>query len=113
MKAREKQAENLAKKLENLSKEYGLPVIILGKSYKPDVDYTEGSTSILTSYYLEKNGVNFKFDSEPEPAIYLLAHRGKFYNYEFPKGSVVLDVWREFKTDNNDIKIIHYGDTRK
>jgi UDPglucose 6-dehydrogenase len=113
MKAREKQAENLAKKLENLSKEYGLPVIILGKSYKPDVDYTEGSTSILTSYYLEKNGIDFKFDSEPEPAIYLLAHRGKFYDYQFPKGSVVLDVWREFKTENNDIKIIHYGDTRK
>jgi UDPglucose 6-dehydrogenase len=113
MKAREKQAENLAKKLENLSKEYGLPVIILGKSYKPDVEYTEGSTSILTSHYLEKNGVDFKFDSEPETAIYLLAHRGKFYDYQFPKGSVVLDVWREFKTDNNDIKIIHYGDTRK
>jgi len=113
MKAREKQAENLAKKLENLSKEYNLPVIILGKSYKPDVDYTEGSTSILTSHYLEKNGVDFKFDSEPETAIYLLAHRRKFYDYQFPKGSVVLDVWREFKTDNNDIKIIHYGDTRK
>ncbi len=113
MKAREKQAENLAKKLENLSKEYGLPVIILGKSYKPDVEYTEGSTSILTSHYLEKNGVDFKFDSEPETAIYLLAHRGKFYDYQFPKGSVVLDVWREFETDNNDIKIIHYGNTRK
>jgi UDPglucose 6-dehydrogenase len=113
MKAREKQAENLAKKLENLSKEYGLPVIILGKSYKPDVEYTEGSTSILTSHYLEKNGVDIKFDSEPEIAIYLLAHRGKFYDYQFPKGSVVLDVWREFETDNNDIKIIHYGNTRK
>ncbi len=113
MKAREKQAENLAKKLESLSKEYDLPVIILGKSYKPDVEYTEGSTSILTSHYLEKNGVEFKFDSEPETAIYLLAHRGKFYDYQFPKGSVVLDVWREFKTENNDIKIIHYGNTRK
>jgi UDPglucose 6-dehydrogenase len=113
MKAREKQAENLAKKLESLSKEYDLPVIILGKSYKPDVEYTEGSTSILTSHYLEKNGVEFKFDSKPETAIYLLAHRGKFYDYQFPKGSVVLDVWREFKTDNKDIKIIHYGNTRK
>lgn len=113
MKAREVQAENLAKKLEKLSKEYKLPVIILGKSYKPDVEYTEGSTSILTAYYLEKNGITFKFDSEPETAIYLLAHRGKFYDYQFPKGSVVLDVWREFKTDNNDVKVIHYGNTRK
>lgn len=113
MKAREKQAENLAKKLETLSKEYGLPIIILGESYKPDVHYTEGSTSILTGYYLEKNGVSFKFDSEPETAIYLLAHRGKFYDYQFPNGSVVLDVWREFNTNNNEIKVIHYGNTRK
>lgn len=113
MKAREKQAENLAKKLEDLSKEYGLPIIILGKSYKPDVHYTEGSTSILTGYYLEKNGVSFEFDSEPKTAIYLLAHRGKFYDYQFPNGSVVLDVWREFKTNNDDVKVIHYGNTRK
>lgn len=112
MKAREVQAENLAKKLEKLSKEYNLPVIILGKSYKPDVEYTEGSTSILTGYFLEKNGISFKFDSEPETAVYLLAHRGKFYDYQFPNGSVVLDVWREFKTDNNNIKVIHYGNTR-
>lgn len=112
MKARERQSENLANKLANLSEEYQLPVIILGKSYKPDVDYTEGSTSILTSYFLEKKGIDFEFDSEPEPAVYLLAHRGKFYNYPFPKGSVVLDVWREFESNDKDIKVIHYGNTR-
>lgn len=112
MKARERQSENLANKLANLSEEYQLPVIILGKSYKPDVDYTEGSTSILTSYFLEKKGIDFKFDSEPEPAVYLLAHRGKFYNYPFPKGSVVLDVWREFESNDKDVKVIHYGNTR-
>lgn len=112
MKAREKQAENLASKIERLSKEYQLPVVILGKSYKPDVDYTEGSTSILTSYYLEKKGIEFKFDCNPEVAIYLLAHRGKFHNYPYPKGSVIVDVWREFESDDKDIKIIQYGNTR-
>jgi hypothetical protein len=25
---------------------------------------------------------------------------------------VVVDVWREFKSENKDIKIIHYGNTR-
>lgn len=113
MKAREKQAENLANKLVELSKKYQLPVVILGKSYKPDVEYTEGSTSILTSYFLEKQGIEFKFDSEPEVAIYLLAHRNKFYEYPYPKGSVILDVWREFESENKEIKIIHYGNTRK
>jgi UDPglucose 6-dehydrogenase len=113
MKAREKQAENLANKLGELSKKYQLPVVILGKSYKPDVEYTEGSTSILTSYFLEKQGIEFKFDSEPEVAIYLLAHRNKFYEYPYPNGSVILDVWREFESENKEIKIIHYGNTRK
>jgi UDPglucose 6-dehydrogenase len=112
MKAREIQAKNLAKKIENLSIEYKLPVIILGKSYKPNVDYTEGSTSILTSHYLQENGIEFKFDCDPHKAIYLLSHRGNFYDYDFPDGSVVVDVWREFKSDNKNIKIIQYGNTR-
>jgi UDPglucose 6-dehydrogenase len=112
MKAREKQAENLAIKLEELSKKYNLPVIILGKSYKPDVDYTEGSTSILTGHYLEKNNIDFEFDGQPKAAVYLLAHRGKFHNYPYPNGSVILDVWREYQTNNNKIKVIQYGNTR-
>lgn len=45
---------------------FQLPVVILGKSYKPDVEYTEGSTSILTGYYLQKKGVDFEFDSDPK-----------------------------------------------
>lgn len=113
MKAREKQAENLAIKLQQLSKKYQLPVIILGKSYKPDVEYTEGSTSILTSHYLKERGVDFKFDCEPQVAVYLLSHRGKFYDYPFPKGSIILDVWREYSTKNNDVEIIQYGNTRQ
>ena len=27
-------------------------------------------------------------------------------------GSVVVDPWRKFKTDNRNIKVIHYGNTR-
>jgi len=112
MKAREKQAENLADKLVTLSEKFQLPIVILGKSYKPNVDYTEGSTSILTGYYLQKKGVDFEFDSNPKIAVYLLAHRGKFYDFPFPKGSVVLDVWREFKSEDENVRIIQYGNTR-
>lgn len=112
MKAREKQAENIANRLVKLSEMFQLPVVILGKSYKPDVEYTEGSTSILTGYYLQKKGVDFEFDSDPKIAVYLLAHRGKFYDFPFPKGSVVLDVWREFKSEDENVKIIQYGNTR-
>jgi UDPglucose 6-dehydrogenase len=113
MTAREKQAENLANRLKELSQEHNLPVVILGKSYKPDVEYLEGSTSILTGCFLDKHNIEVDYDCEPKQAVYLLGHRGKFYDYPFPDGSIILDVWREFKTDNPSLNVIQYGNTRK
>jgi UDPglucose 6-dehydrogenase len=107
MLAREKQAYNIAKKLVNLSNSYNLPIVILGKSYKPGVDYVEGSTTILTSHYVKEMGKDVDFDIIDKPAIYLLGHRGEFYNIDFPKNSIILDVWREYK--NKNIKVYYYG----
>ena len=111
MTAREVQSKNIAIKLVNLSKKYNLPVVILGKSYKPDVDYIDGSSSILVGYYVEELGIEVKYDLEvPIDAIYLLAHYGKHHNYKFTKNSIILDPWRKYKNDN--IEVIHYGNTR-
>jgi len=107
MLAREQQAKNIAKKLVDLSKKYNLPVVILGKSYKPGVDYEDGSTTILTGFYVEEMGVGIEYDIINKPAIYLLGHRGVFNNLDFPTGSVVLDVWREYKREN--VNVIYYG----
>jgi UDPglucose 6-dehydrogenase len=107
MRAREVQCENIAKRLVELSNEYNLPIVILGKSYKPDVEYLEGSTTILTSYYVNKLGKDVEFDNIEYPAIYLLGHMGKYNNTLLPKGSIVLDVWREYKSKN--IKVYYYG----
>ena len=52
MGAREVQAENLAKKC----MEYNLPIVIVGKAYKPQVPYTNGSYSLLIGHYIEKAG---------------------------------------------------------
>ena len=112
MEAREKQAMNMANKLVSLSKEYNLPIVILGKSYKPDVEYIDGSSSILVGYYVEETNNKVEYDLEqPILAIYLLGHYGKHHDYDFPEGSVVLDPWRQYKSDK--IKVIHYGNTRK
>ena len=111
MTAREKQAKNMAIKLTQLSVQHNLPVVILGKSYKPNVDYIDGSSSMLVGYYIEQEGVNVMYDLEtPIDAIYLLGHYGKNHDYKFTKNSVVLDPWRKYKNDN--IEVIHYGDTR-
>ena len=112
MEAREKQAMNMANKLVSLSKEYNLPIVILGKSYKPNVDYVDGSSSILVGHYVEETNNKVEYDLEqPIPAIYLLGHYGKHHDYDFPESSVVLDPWRQFKSDK--VKVIQYGNTRK
>lgn len=114
MNAREKQAKNLATRLVTESDKANLPIVILGKSYKPDVHFEDGSTSILTGYFCEelKPGSKVLYDlAEPIKAVYLLGHMGKHHKYAFPEGSVVVDPWRSFTSQEN-LKVIHYGNTR-
>ena len=115
MKAREEQAKNLSTRLVIESQRADLPIVILGQSYKPNVHYLDGSSSILTGKYCERFGSKFEVVYDPETpikAVYLLGHMGKHHDYNFPEGSIVVDPWRSFKTDRN-IKVIHYGNTRK
>jgi len=111
MTAREKQAENIALKLVSLSRENNLPIVILGKAYKPDVEYVDGSSSILVGYYVEKEGIKVEYDlNTPIDAVYLLGHYGKHRDYKFTKNSIVLDPWREYKSE--EIRVEYYGNTR-
>jgi len=136
MHAREIQAENLAKFLIKQS-EYssGLPIVIHGKSYKPDVPYCIGSYSTLVGHYIKESGhqvvyldpladdttdVVTKLD---DPAVILWAHNRKItYEYtgdqldtqpycEIPKGSVIVDPWRK-TPDIAGMTVVHYGNTR-
>ncbi len=79
MLSREVQARNMA---EFLIK-FGLPVVIVGKAYKPLVEYTNGSSSVLVGHYVEDLGGQLYFyddilnESPPDglgPCVYLLAH---------------------------------------
>ena len=93
MLSREKQAENMAKRLMKLAgnehPSFGLipelPIIIVGKAYKPLVPYEAGSSSMLVGHYIEKAGFNLHYFDEQtgdipdqeilnKPAVYLLAH---------------------------------------
>jgi len=83
MLSREKQAENMALRL---TKEAGhLPVVIVGKAYKPLVEYEAGSASMLVGHYVKEMGTDLYYydektgDIPPQdildnPAVYLLAH---------------------------------------
>src|SRR5210317_447933 len=79
MKAREVQAKNLASKMVIEAN----PVIIVGKAYKPNVKYIDGSYSILVGHYVEQNGTQLYYhdplcgETAPEtagPYTYLMAH---------------------------------------
>ena len=129
MKAREIQAKNLAKELVK----HKLPVIIVGKAYKPGVHYEDGSYSLLVGHYVKKLGIKVYFydqltkDYPPvsiKKATYLLAHdfdvsylgtkspkNNKQNNLKFYKGSVIVDPYRKTSPIKN-CKVIHYGDTR-
>lgn len=102
MKSREKQAKNIAIKLLNLSFQNKLPIVIMGESYKPGVPYTDGSYSKLIGSFINED---IEYDKIERPAVYLLGHRGVFNETIFPKGSVILDPWRE----RNKPDTIYYG----
>jgi len=132
MNARQIQAKNMATKLANLASENNYPVYIHGKSYKPGVEYLEGSYSLLIGHYLNDMGhvpvyidPNTSDNFQPtESGVFLLAHSASTtYNYastdtqdelycEIPENSIVVDPWRKFKTKDNTVKVIQYGNTR-
>lgn len=107
IKAREEQARNMAHYLTALSYTHDLPIVIMGKGFKPDVPYEDGSPSILVSQFCDCT-----FDDTSQPAVFLLAHSKQTTfgtpneDYSFPEGSVIVDPWREREG------AIHYGNTR-
>ena len=132
MHAREMQAKNLARYLKRLQIDKNLPVFIMGKAYKPDVDILDGSYSLLLGHYLKDIQCKYYYvdpltGDEPPfkdmPVIAFLAHnRTITYGYtgeqneqelyiDLEPGSVIVDPWRRYKT-NKDYTVIHYGNTR-
>jgi len=120
MSAREVQAENLAKKLASFDR----PVVILGKAYKPAVPYTTGSYSMLVHHYLLEysNGWTIMYvdpntgdtpDWTPDNAVYLISYYEDWVeDYDIPSGSIVVDPWRKYHSDDESITVVHYGNTR-
>lgn len=119
-KAREAQAENLAKTL----LKYGKNVTIIGKAYKPKVPYTSGSSSLLVGYYVEQHGgsVNYYDEhtgdldlAEDWTDVYLIGYWDDYVeNLKFSDENIatVVDPWRQWTTDRCSGHVIHYGDTR-
>lgn len=100
--ARETQAFRLATR----ALSYGMPVVLMGKSYKPNTNLTMGSYSLLVGNIIDELGVRPYFydkliecgdiPAPHEAKTFVLMHKDSFYhNYPFPAGSVIIDLWRE------------------
>lgn len=131
MKAREIQAKNIALELVQQANEHNMQIVIHGKAYKPNVEYCDGSYSLLIGHYCIEQGfepvyvdplTGDNFSTE-EPCVFLLAHSARTtYRYTgkdntdklyctIPDGSIVIDPWRSYTNPNCDV--IHYGNTRQ
>ena len=122
MLAREHQTEWLAK----LCKDHNLPIVILGKSFKPETNIKTGSPSILLYNILKETHEveiidpiidavdeyeNF-MNNITEPKLFFVGTQHNFFkNVKFPKGSVVLDPFRYLNSEilDNEIKLIQIG----
>jgi UDP-N-acetyl-D-mannosaminuronate dehydrogenase len=131
MTAREIQAKNLALELVKHAKETNLKIYIHGKAYKPNVEYLDGSYSILVGHFCQQLGYEVEYidpltesiNAESVKGVVLLAHSASTtYKYSshlrqrdalycnIEEGSVVVDPWRSYKNDK--VKVVHYGNTR-
>ena len=99
MKARDIQAENMAKEI----LKHGNNIMFTSDSYKPGVDYKEGSYSLLVQHYVKELG---GFIVKEYPEVVIVVHADD----PLPKGEdyIIFDPWRSYFGD----RVVRYGDTR-
>jgi UDPglucose 6-dehydrogenase len=125
MKQRENQTDWLADLIEETSFKYkgcldGYPILILGKSFKPETNLTVGSPSILLKNILEERGHKVlmwdpyvdtnKLPTGKEPMIYFIGTKHPdFTSYEYNDGSIIIDPWR-YIPKQDTCEVIHIGE---
>ncbi len=105
-KSREVQAENMAKSI----LEYGTQIHFTSDSYKPRVEYTDGSYSLLVQHYVEKHGGMIVNGFDHPVEVIVRVHPDD--EFQVDEKTVVFDPWRTYKSNNKKVKVIPYGKTR-
>ena len=85
MTAREKQAENMAIQI----LKHGNKIKFSSDSYKPGVEYTDGSYSLLVQHYVKKHG---GWIVDEKPSVYVLVHPED----EPMQGVYNFDPWNDY-----------------
>ena len=112
MQAREDQSAWLADLIVAEHRRTGLPICILGKAFKPEVNITTGSPALLLGHQLSQRGYPFEhydpFVDGPlkhEPfgpkVCFVATDHAIFQKYVFFPGSVVIDPFRRERRGEN------------
>lgn len=127
MEARERQTEWLADIViryhrKNLMK----PILLLGYSYKPEINLTGGSCALLLKNLIEEKGYKVEcydpfVDSDSmifcagrfrdnQPHVFFIGTKHQeFVHYKFPEGSIVIDPWR-YIPGQAGVEVIRIGE---
>jgi len=96
------------------SKENELPLVLLGKSFKPETNIETGSPAILMANII-RNDYGYpmqhldELDGIPQKAVYFIATQHERYkDIRFPVGSMVYDPFRYIE-DQEGVTIIRIG----
>jgi UDPglucose 6-dehydrogenase len=120
IKCRENQTEWLADLI--LEKKKGLPIVILGKTFKKETNLLSGSPSLLLKNILEEKGAEVSIydpwtDNNQPPLesknLYFVGtNHDIFKSYKFKDGSIVIDPWRYLEKQEG-IELISIGVSKK
>lgn len=112
MTARERHCEWLADLCQQEAKNWALPIVVLGKAFKPETNIETGSPSKLLYTIMANRGLDVEIMDEPKriPAVYFIGcQHARYATYTFPAGSVVIDPFRYIPTHDR-YRVIRIGE---
>lgn len=116
--ARDRQAEWFADTIEHWHELTQLPVVLLGRSYKPNVVLTDGSPALLLAHALRArhvpfDHVEFELTEVERPFVVFIATQHDVYrDMNYPAGSVVIDPFGYVEVDDATVTLVTPGRKR-
>lgn len=117
--ARDRQAHAQAALIEHWYDLRSLPVVLLGKAYKPNVDLTDGSPALLLAHTLRERGevsfvhVDLDYVTPEHARIFFIATQHDVYrDLVYPAGSVVIDPFGYVEVDDPTVTLVTPGRRR-
>jgi UDPglucose 6-dehydrogenase len=119
--SRENQTDWLSDIVINEHEGTGLPIVILGKTFKPETNLTVGSPSILLANIIMEKGYSVTmWDPHTDdytarftdPCLFFIGTKhSDFLELMYPKGSIIIDPFR-YVPDVENVRTIRIGEKR-